>query len=120
VRCAAVGHSRVASRPVVKKMYICGREWTVKFLPIVIDDEDNLVSGTTNKSALDIEIATKSIPPSEQGSTLLHEIGHAILATVTNKHPDEEELCVQAWETGLVDMMRNERNEWVWEMIRGK
>ena len=34
-----------------RKLYICNKEWSVTFKPVVLDDDDNATKGTTEKSS---------------------------------------------------------------------
>ena len=100
----------------VKQLRICERVWEVKFLPTVLDDDDNGAKGTTDEESQVIEVSNK-LAGDAQRSTLLHEALHAAIKTSLNSHPDDEEKCVQGLETALYSMLRCKKNKWFWKYM---
>ena len=101
-----------AAEGVAETLWICGQPWTIMRQPGVSVDNE-VVSGACDRQARTIYL---SEPGSETVGrcTLLHESLHAVIATVSNSCPDDEERLVQALETGLYSMLVDKRNGWFW------
>lgn len=97
---------------------ICSAVWKVRFVPLVVEG-DQSIFGATNNNKREIEIAVTDASPEMIGSTLVHELGHAIISTVCGTFPATEESVVQAFEVGWTDLLRNPANKWVMKVILG-
>ncbi len=101
-------------------LWICGKAWAIHVLDEAVVDEKDAVNGITDKAHHKILISTSGVDGQTIRSTMLHELGHAILSTVANTHPSDEEECVQAFETGMYSALTDTRNEWFWAAVRGE
>jgi hypothetical protein len=109
----------MAVKAKTRKIFIAGVEWTVKFQiqPLLVEEAP--VYGYTDPNKLEIAIAQKGLNHIQIQRTVIHEICHAIIDTMTVHHPDDEERCVAGLETGIWSIIKDPRNAWLWEFLQG-
>ncbi len=99
-------------------LWICGLAWAVDVTDKQVVVDGKTVQGVTDGHNQHIVIVAAGHQQAV-GSTLIHELGHAIFHTVTNCYPEDEEQGVQALECGLFSALTDSRNDWFWSMVRG-
>lgn len=99
-----------------RTLWICGRPWLVTCDMLHIEEDDR---GRAESHKQVIQVARSSCVD-VQASTLLHETLHADLGSTVNRHPSDEEECVQAHECALFSIFRDKRNKWFIDVMTGK
>ena len=93
-----------------RRLIIAGQAWRVRWCrrPMV---EGGKVFGWMDPAACIIHVSTMLSPDAER-VTVLHEVIHAIHSTGADRHPRDEEPCVNAVSQGLFAIARNPENAW--------
>lgn len=96
------------------KAWFGGQAWTFEFVPAVIDNDDTVCYGITDKDQFTVKIATK-YPRQQQQSAVIHELSHVFLSDTS--HPTEVEPCIRVQESGWRELFNDRRNSKLLDFI---
>lgn len=84
--------------------------------PVAVVD-NKCVWGYCDPERLEIRLVT-SCHELQTRSAAVHEVTHAIIATIRGEYPDNEEECARLMEAGWFDVMVN--NPWFVDYVTGR
>ena len=90
--------------------YICGAKWALNFKDHPIVEDGDKCEGICKVGERELQVCTKDCCLDVVKQSTIHEIKHAIIATLGDAHPEDEEACCRNEERGWLTLFTDKRN----------